>query len=473
MKNPFRATKIICTIGPSSSDERVLREMILSGMDVARLNFSHGDHHFHRKMIRTIKRLSKELKRPVGILQDLQGIKLRIGGLEGGAVELKKGSFVSLMPGQKKGNERILYISYDRLLQDLRPGDRVLLNDGLIELRIKTRHRDSLLAEVIEGGILREKKGVTFPHSKLRESAFTEKDKRDLIFGLKEGVDMVALSFVRDEKDVIALKNWLKEKDSSISVIAKIEKPEAITNIERILEEVEGIMIARGDLGVEVPLEEVPIIQKTLIKKANEQGKVTITATQMLESMTVHARPTRAEATDIANAILDGSDCLMLSGETAAGKYPVEALRMMVRIILETESSTLPYEKTIPSYKYGTPEAIAHAACAIAKDINTKFIVAFTKTGFTARLISKFRPAVPVIAFTPDEKIMTRICLYRGIIPVHMRRLYSTDELIKKVERTLLKNGLLKKGDTIVITGSLPPSFKEGKTNFLKVHRIE
>jgi len=473
-----RATKIICTIGPSSSDERILREMISEGMDVARLNFSHGDHKFHRELIRKIRRLSKELKRPVGILQDLQGIKLRIGEIKGGSVELKKGSEIELLPGTDTGDEKRIYISYRRLLEDLRPGEKVLLDDGLIELRIKERTRKSLIAEVVEGGLLSSKKGVNFPHSDLKEEAFTDKDKKDLEFGIKEGVDMIALSFVRDASDVKKAKAWLKKKKISIPIIAKIEKPEAVRNIEQILEEVEGIMIARGDLGVEVPPEEVPIIQKELIKKANEMARLTITATQMLESMTHHTRPTRAEATDVANAILDGSDALMLSGETARGMYPVEALRMMKRIILYTESSFIEKVNIVPAHEYGfptvtsPPEAISQAACSISRNIKVKFIVAFTKTGFTARLISKFRPPVPIIAFTPDERVLRRLCLYHGVRPMLMKRLNSTDEILREVERTLLRAGLARNGDTIVITGSLPPSFREGKTNFLKIHRI-
>ncbi len=467
-----RATKIICTIGPASSDERILREMISEGMDVARLNFSHGDYKFHRDIIRKIRRLSKELKRPVGILQDLQGIKLRIGEIKGGSVELKKGSKIELLPGTDTGNEKRIYISYRRLLEDLRPGEKVLLDDGLIELRIKERTKNSLIAEVVEGGLLSSKKGVNFPHSDLKEEAFTDKDKRDLEFGIKEGVDIVALSFVRDASDIKKAKAWLKKKKISIPIIAKIEKPEAVRNINQILEEVEGIMIARGDLGVEVPPEKVPIIQKELIKKANEMARLTITATQMLESMTHHTRPTRAEATDVANAILDGSDALMLSGETARGLYPVEALRMMKRIILYTESSSIEKVNIVPAYEYGFPEAISQAACSISRNIKVKFIVAFTKTGFTARLISKFRPPVPVIAFTPDEGVLRRLCLYHGVRPMFMRRLNSTDEILREVERTLLRTGLARNGDTIVITGSLPPTFREGKTNFLKIHRI-
>jgi len=467
-----RATKIICTIGPASSDERILREMISEGMDVARLNFSHGDYKFHRDVIRKIRRISKELKRPVGILQDLQGIKLRIGEIKGGSVELKKGSKIELLPGTDTGDEKRIYISYKRLLEDLRPGEKVLLDDGLIELRIKERTKNSLIAEVVEGGLLSSKKGVNFPHSDLKEEAFTEKDKKDLEFGIKEGVDIVALSFVRDASDIKKAKEWLKRKGISIPIIAKIEKPEAVKNIDEILDEVDGIMIARGDLGVEMPPEEVPILQKELIKKANMKARLTITATQMLESMTRHTRPTRAEATDVANAILDGSDALMLSGETARGLYPVEALKMMNRIIIHTESSSIEKIHIVPNYEYGFPEAISQSASSISKSINIKFIVAFTKTGFTARLLSKFRPSVPIIAFTPDDKVLRRLCLYHGVRPMFMKRLNTTDELLGEVEKTLLKAGLVKKGDTVVITGSLPPTLKEGKTNFLKIHRL-
>lgn len=466
-----RKTKIICTIGPSSSSEEILRSLILEGMDVARLNFSHGEHGFHRKVIRTIRSLSRALKRPVAILQDLQGIKLRLGDIEGGSVEIKKGSEVMLLPGTGTGNEKRLFISYRRLLEDLSPGDKVLIDDGLIELRIKQRAKRALIAEVIEGGVLKSRKGVNFPHSDLKEKAFTEKDRLDLEFGLQEGIDLIALSFVRNPEDIAILKRWLRKKKAELPVIAKIEKPEAVKNIEGILDEVDGIMIARGDLGVELPPEEVPVIQKELLKKANSKARLTITATQMLESMTTAPRPTRAEATDVANAIIDGSDALMLSGETAVGRYPVEAVRIMKRIIVHTEKSILA-ERTLPQYEYGFPEAIAHAACSVSKDLKIKYIVAFTKTGFTARLLSKFRPPVPVIALTPDERVLRRLCLYHGVFPMLMRRLSSTDELINEVEKALLRTGLVKKGDNIVITGGLPPAFIEGKTNFIKIHRI-
>ncbi|MFN3740996.1 MAG: pyruvate kinase, partial [Thermodesulfovibrionales bacterium] len=306
MNDIQRKTKIICTIGPSSSSKDILRSLILEGMDVARLNFSHGAYEFHRKVIRTIRGLSKELKRPVAILQDLQGIKLRLGDIEGGSVEIKKGSEVMLLPGTGTGNEERLFISYRRLLDDLLPGDRILIDDGLIELRIKKKTRNGLVAEVMEGGVVKSKKGVNFPHSTLKEKAFTEKDRLDLEFGLQEGIDLVALSFVRNPEDIIILKKWLKKRKAEVPVIAKIEKPEAVRNIEGILNEVDGIMIARGDLGVELPPEEVPVIQKELLRKANEKARLTITATQMLESMTSSPRPTRAEATDVANAIIDG-----------------------------------------------------------------------------------------------------------------------------------------------------------------------
>lgn len=400
-----RKTKIICTIGPSSSSKDILRGLILGGMDVARLNFSHGDHELHRKVIRNIRRLSKELKRPVAILQDLQGIKLRLGEVEGGSVELRKGSEVMLLPGRAKGDEKRLYISYKRLLEDLKPGDRVLIDDGLIELRIKQKAQRALIAAVIEGGVVKSRKGVNFPHSSLKEKAFTEKDRLDLEFGLKEGIDLVALSFVRDLEDILILKRWLRKKKAQLPVIAKIEKPEAVKNIEEILQEVDGIMIARGDLGVELPPEKVPVIQKELLKKANSMARITITATQMLESMTGHRRPTRAEASDVANAIIDGSDALMLSGETAVGRYPLETVRMMEKIIIHTEAS-IEIPRIIPDYEYGFPEAIAHAACSVSRDLKIKYIVAFTKTGFTARLLSKFRPTVPVIALTPDERVL-------------------------------------------------------------------
>lgn len=464
-----RKAKIVCTIGPASAKREVISLLIKNGMDVARLNFSHGDHDTHKKAIEFIRDISRRYRRPVAILQDLQGVKIRVGLIEDGAVELKKGRTLLLIPGEGIGNQKQIFISYPALLKDAKRGDKILLDDGFMQLSVLGKAKNALRTKVIEGGLLRDKKGVNLPGVKISVTSFTGKDQKDLLFGIDMNVDYVAISFVRDASDIRKVKEWLKHRKQQIPLIAKIEKPEALHNIEEILSEADGIMVARGDLGVEIPPEEVPLIQKELIDEANKRGKIVITATQMLESMTEHLRPTRAETTDVANAVIDGTDALMLSAETATGKYPVEAVRMMDRIIRHTERM----KETESSYIRGDifAEATADAACRAAEDINAKALVAFTQSGFTARLLSKFRPKVPIIALTPDERIKNRVCLYWGVTPKIMKLPKTTDEMIENVEESLLKERIVKKGDRIVITSSSPLSTK-GKTNFMKLHRI-
>ncbi len=464
-----RKAKIVCTIGPASSERDILDSLIKNGMNVARLNFSHGDYETHRKRFQLIKEISSHQKIPVAVLQDLQGVKIRVGAMKGGAVELKKGKTILLTPGSGTGDHNEIFISYPLLSSELKSGDKILLDDGLIQLKVIDKSKISIRAKIIEGGILKDRKGVNLPGIKLSVRSFTEKDEHDLLLGMKMGIDYVAISFVREAEDIIKVKEWLKKRRKYIPIIAKIEKPEALTNIDAILSEVEGIMIARGDLGVEISPEEVPLIQKSLILKANQKGKIVITATQMLESMTEHLRPTRAETTDVANAVLDGTDALMLSAETASGKYPVEALKMMDRIIRHTER----LKSVESSYLHGNifVEAAADAACRAAEDINAKVLVAFTQSGFTAMLLSKLRPKVPVIAMTPDEKIMRRVSLYWGINPMIMKLPSTTDEMITVIEKVLLSEKIVKKGDNIVITSSSPLS-TQGKTNFMKLHKI-
>jgi pyruvate kinase len=464
-----RMAKIVCTIGPSSANKEIISSMIKKGMDIARLNFSHGDYDTHRKSMEIIRNISDRYKRPVAILQDLQGIKIRVGIIEGGVVELKKGTTILLVPGEGVGNQERIFISYPSLLKDIAKGDRILLDDGLIQLSVLDKIKNALRTKVIEGGMLRDRKGVNLPGIKLSVKSFTAKDKKDLLFGMDMDVDYVAISFVRDVDDIRKVKKWLKNKKHQIPLIAKIEKPEALCNIEEILSEADGIMVARGDLGVEIPSEEVPLIQKGLIDKANKKGKIVITATQMLESMTGHLRPTRAETTDVANAVLDGTDALMLSAETATGSYPVDTVEMMDRIIRYTES----IKNTESSYVRGNTfsDAVADAACRAAEDINTKVLVAFTHSGFTARLLSKFRPKIPIIAYTSDNKTKNMMCLYWGVTPKIMRPLSTTDEMIREIEKSLIEDRIVRKGDRIVIISSSPLSTL-GKTNFMKLHRI-
>jgi pyruvate kinase len=464
-----RKAKIVCTIGPASANKETISSLIKSGMNTARLNFSHGDYKTHRKNVELIRRSSRELNRPVAILQDLQGVKIRVGLIENGSIELKKGNQLLLAPGEGLGNKEQIFISYPSLLKDAKKGDKILLDDGLIQLSVLGRGKNVLKTRVVEGGVLRDRKGVNFPGMKLSIGSFTEKDEEDLSFGIKMGIDYIAISFVRQAGDIKKVKDWLGNKHRQIPIIAKIEKPEALSNIDAILSEVEGIMIARGDLGVEIAPEEVPLIQKGLIDRANKKGKIVITATQMLESMTEHLRPTRAETTDVANAVLDGTDALMLSAETATGKHPVEALRMMDRIIRYTEQMKHVESSYLRGHIFA--EAAAEAACMAAEDIHARVLVAFTQSGFSARLLSKFRPKVPVIALTPDEKIMNRVCLYWGVTPIIMKLPATTDEMIKSIEKTLLSKKIVETGDSIVITASSPLSTK-GKTNFMKLHKV-
>lgn len=468
----MRKTKIVCTIGPASNSREIIGELIKSGMDVARLNFSHGTHELHRIVESFVRKESIRQNKVISILQDLQGIKIRIGDVEGGSLSIKTGDEVLLRPGNSISNKKNIFISYPALLKDVMEGDRILIDDGNIKLSVIDRSRKALKARVIEGGILSSKKGVNLPSSKTTMPSFTEKDQRDLEFGLKLGVDYVAVSFVRTPHDIELILKWARKRGLKLPpLIAKIERPEALDNINGIVDITDGIMVARGDLGVEVPIEKVPVIQKTLIDLANKKGKLIITATQMLESMTEHSRPTRAEATDVANAVLDGTDALMLSAETASGKYPVESVRMMDTIIRYTEENL--GQRIHSSYQIGGtfPEAVADASCKAAHDISADAIVVFTHSGFSARLISKLRPSVPVIAFTPDMKTLNRLSLYRGTVPMLIKDSTAIEaELMPEIEKALLKEGLAKRGDSIVFVASSPFL---GKPNIIRLHRLQ
>lgn len=467
----MRKAKIVCTLGPASTNRKIISELIKNGMDVARLNFSHSDHETHQRVAIIVREESKRQKKIVSILQDLQGIKIRIGNVINGQVMLETGREVFLYPGIKDSNNESIYISYPALLKDVKEGNTVLIDDGLIKLRVIGRTNKALKAEVIEGGILRTKKGVNLPDSKTTLQAFTDKDRNDLEFGLKIGVDYVAISFVRRAQDIDIIKRWGKKRGLKLPpLIAKIEKPEALDNIEEIMDISDGIMVARGDLGVEMATEKVPLIQKMLIDLANKKGKIVITATQMLESMTQHTRPTRAEATDVANAVLDGTDALMLSAETAMGRYPIESLKMMDTIIRYTEKGLS--NKIHSSYQLGNtfPEAIADIACRASANLKANAIVVFSHSGFTARLISKMRPNVPVIAFTPDVTALRSIPIFWGTIPKLITKVnILEEEFISEAEKILIKDGLLKRGDIIVLAASSPFL---GKPNVIRLHHL-
>ncbi len=472
----MRRAKIVCTLGPPTQSGNALVSMVKKGMNVARLNFSHGDHASHGSMIKKIRAVEKKTGKHVAILQDLQGIKIRVGKLNGGKIYLEKGKHIEIRTGSDTGSDKCIYIDFPWLVRDARAGDTVLLDDGLLQLEVRKNTGDTITAVVVEGGALKEHKGVNLPGMKVSAPFFTKKDREDIEFGIKMGVDYVALSFVRSAKDVRTVKKWLKERGFDVPLIAKIEKEEAIGDIDAILDETDGIMVARGDLGVEMPLEEVPMVQKMLIGKANQKRKIVITATQMLESMTHHSRPTRAETTDVANAVLDGTDALMLSAETSAGKYPFDAVEVMDRIISFTEDEAKHRQKRahIPSIEgvlSDFPEALAQAASRAAEEIGARCIVAFTMSGFTARLISKFKPSIPVIALSPVDKVVRRMNLYWGVIPYEIKRLTSTDRMIEAVDRSLVETGFAKKGDTVVILAGHPIT-TSSKTNFMKMHII-
>lgn len=472
----MRKAKIVCTVGPVTSGRKAIESLIACGMDVARLNFSHGDHQFHEDVIRKIRQASLRLGKHVAILQDLQGIKIRVGKLRNGKLRLVKGEVLQIRKGDGTGDEKKIYIDYPWLMKDAHAGDVILIDDGLIMLQVTAKRKELLTTTVLEGGVLKERKGVNLPHMKVSAPFFTDKDRADLEFGIAMGVDYIALSFVRNAEDIKIVKKWLAEKKVSVPIIAKIEKGEAIDDIENILEEVDGIMVARGDLGVEMPLEEVPMFQKMLIKKANEKRRLVITATQMLESMTGHSHPTRAEANDVANAVIDETDALMLSAETSIGRYPFDAVKVMDRIITFTEDTGKNLLKRIDTHflsdaVYGFPEALAHAASRAARDTGACCIVAFTQSGFTARLISKFRPGVPIIAFSPQEVVVKQMALYWGVLPHLVEPIKSTDEMVYIVDTLIIDLEQAKKGDRIVIVASHPPSLA-GKTNFMKMHIV-
>lgn len=469
----MRKAKIVCTIGPASSDKKIIRELIKNGMDVARLNFSHGDYQTHKQVASVVREEALKQKKIIAILQDLQGIKIRVSDIQNGSVFMETGSEVFLYPGTGISNNKNLFISYPALLKDVKKGDKLFIDDGLIKLKVTDKTKKALTAKIIEGGVLKSRKGVNLPFTKISLPAFTEKDRRDLEFGLKMNVDYVAVSFVKTARDIELVHEWAKIKKLTLPpLIAKIEKPEALENINEIIDIVDGIMVARGDLGVEMPTEKVPIIQKMLIDLANKKGKLVITATQMLESMTQHTSPTRAEATDVANAVLDGTDALMLSAETATGRYPVESVKMMDIIIKYTEKNR--GGKIQPSYQIGKAfsEAIADGACKAAHDIGAKAIVVFTHSGFTAKLISKLRPDVPLIAFTPDEAVLRRLPLYWGAAAKLMEKKdveILDAEFMSEIEKSLIKERMIKKGDSIVFVASSPFL---GKPNIIRLHRL-
>ncbi len=463
-------TKIVCTIGPASDSPELLARLIEAGMDVARLNFSHGAHAEHAAVIAALRRIAEDRHRPVAILQDLGGIKLRIGEIVGGAVRLQSGAPFTLTSRPVPGDGREVSMSLSNLPESVRPGDRLLLADGEIELVAENVTASDIHCRVVAGGPLSSHKGINLPSRSIAAPGLTDKDREDLAFGIAQGVDYVALSFVRSADDIRQARALMAEHGATIPVIAKIEKHEALSRIDEILAESDGIMVARGDLGVETPLEHVPLLQKMLIEKANRAGKPVITATQMLLSMVENPRPTRAEVGDVANAILDGTDAVMLSEETASGRYPVEAVATMKRIAEDTEAA-FPFEQWMRRFEdrslQGLPEAVAGAACELAEHIGAALIVAWTESGTTARLVAKHRPRRPILALSRLPATARRLALVWGVIPLVARERRDTDAMMEQAPALALEAGLLEPGETAVITAGIPMGVA-GSTNLIK-----
>lgn len=466
-------TKIICTLGPASESKESIINLIEAGMDIARLNLSHGSYAEHEVRVRNFREATEELGSNTGLLLDTKGPEIRIGTFDKGEVLLKKGQEFILSTSPVVGNENKVFINYDKLNHILSHEDIVLLADGLIELKVKDIQGSNIICDVINGGKISDRKGVNIPNKSLPFPAITEKDVQDLIFGINVGVDFVAASFVRKAADVLEIRRVLEENaGSDIHIIAKIENRQGVDNIDEIIQVADGIMIARGDLGVEIPVEEVPLVQKRIIKKCNQMGKPVVTATQMLDSMIRNPRPTRAETTDVANAIFDGTDAIMLSGETAAGRYPVEAVTMMKNIAKKAEQSlySLDKEKSLPTIMSIT-DSISHATCTIAKELKAKAIITSTKSGYTARAVAKFRPEVPIIAVTPRKKVTKTLQIVRGVKALKAKDTLSTDEMFQEAIKGALHSQMVQKGDLVVITAGVPANVT-GTTNLIRVQVV-
>ncbi len=488
-----RRTRIVCTLGPASWSEERIEALARAGMDVARINFSHGTHEEHAETIARVRRVEERIGRPIAVLQDLQGPKIRIGELaEHKPVTLSDGQTFVITTREIMGDANTVSTTYAALPQDVKPDDRILLADGAIELRVVSVDGQDVTTLVTHGGSLSEHQGINLPGIAVSAPALTEKDRADVRFGVRHNVDFIALSFVRRSEDVRSTKAIIAEEiaanpdrvrpkapaglhpsvyvaDQTIPLIAKLEKPEAIANLDSILMAADGVMVARGDLGVEMPLEQVPLIQKKIIARANTLGLPVITATQMLESMITHARPTRAEASDVANAILDGTDAVMLSAETAVGQFPIETVQVMSRIALQAESAGERYTQS--GRRGDKAQAVASAAATLAREAGARLIVVFTRTGTSAQLISKERPAQPIVAFSPFQTVYRRLALWWGVTPRYNELTGSIEDRIATADLALRESGMAQIGDEVVIMGGMP-SIGRTRTNFVKLHRI-
>ncbi len=471
-----RNTKIVCTIGPACASAEGMADLMQQGMDVARLNFSHGSHNEHLKVIELLREQSALAGRNIPILLDLQGPKIRVGKLAAGQVELVAGAMVQLTPEQCDGTAELIPVDYPALAQDARAGDRILMDDGLLELRVEAVEAGSVMARVVMGGVLRSRKGVNLPGVKTSISAITAKDIADLEFGLAQGIDFVAMSFVRNADDVRELVQRVADKGSAASVIAKIEKPEALDEIDDIIAEAGGIMVARGDLGIEIDSERVPLVQKDIIGKCRRAGKPVITATQLLESMIDHPRPTRAESSDVANAVLDGTDAVMLSGETAVGKYPAAAVKTLDRICrrIEGEAQRIYYglEFVRPRREEKQViESLSYSTVIMAREVGARVIATITHSGMTAKRIAKYRPAMPIIAFTESDEVLRQLSLVWGVTGVKLNTLFDTDRSVRLMEDYLKAHGLVDAGDRVVLATGIPVA-KRGRTNMVTITTV-
>lgn len=471
----MRKTKIVCTIGPASESLEMLKKLIDAGLNVARLNFSHGDYEEHGNRIKNIRRASEELGKTVAILLDTKGPEIRIGKLKEEPIQLVEGDVLTLTTEEIMGDKERIHVTYEGLPQDVEVGSTILIDDGLIALTVIEISGKDIRCRVVNGGPIKGRKGVNVPGVKTSLPGITEKDAQDILFGIEQGVDFIAASFVRKASDVLEIRELLEKHNAGhIQIISKIENQEGVDNLDEILEVSDGLMVARGDLGVEIPAEEVPLVQKRMIEKCNLAGKPVITATQMLDSMERNPRPTRAEASDVANAIFDGTDAIMLSGETAAGKYPVESVRTMARIAKVTEAA-LPYSEMFKrqskAQEVSITEAISSSVAKSAYDLRADAIITATESGYTARMVSKYRPQAPIIAVTPNEQNMRRMCLYWGVLPVKGEHAPSTDILFEMAVDSALKTKLVGPGDLVVITAGVPVG-RSGTTNLIKIHHI-
>lgn len=470
----MRKTKIICTIGPACADEQTLTKMVESGMNVARLNFSHGTHEEHLIKLNQIKKIREKLHQPVAIMLDTKGPEYRIKSFKDGKIVVKENDIFTFTTKDVLGDENYVSVNYKGLPNDLDIGDRILVNNGLLDFEVTKTTKTDVICHVTTGGEMSDHKSMSFPNKVLKQPFLSEQDKQDLLFGIENDIDFIACSFVSCKQDLCDIRHFLQAHHAEgIELIAKIENQSGIDHIEEIFEECSGIMIGRGDMGVEIPLEDLPVVQKFLITKCRMMGKRVITATEMLESMIYNPRPTRAEVSDVANAVYDGTSAIMLSGETAAGKYPVEALQTMGRIAENTENS-IHYQKRFCRYEFqikNTVDAISHATCGMSMDIHAKVIAVCTLSGMTARMISRFRSTVDILGITTSEKTWRQLALSWGVTPVMSETFESTDVLFYTAKKLAKKIFHLKKGDEIIITGGMTNGVS-GNTNLLKIEKM-